>query len=308
MTNTVLAPGKAMLIGEYAVLRGAPAVVAAVSVYARATLLGPAATSAFIEAAVVETKRELGTRLPTGLPFPVVDTSAFLQQGRKLGVGSSAAATVAAVGALFVAAGLGLDSPAVREQVFAVAKRAHDSAQRMQGSGADLWAAVHGGVRVIGLGQPDSALEKRPLPALIRFVATSQSCSTSGVLVRLSEAKGAAERPIATLAAAAHLFLQAWKNDDAAALCAAVEQTQGGYAELGCALQRDLLTQELCEICEAARQAGGAAKPSGAGGGDLAVAFFPNDQAAQRFDERVKTLALGVSPVGLHVEADKQTA
>ena len=52
MTRAVLAPGKAMLIGEYAVLEGEPAVVAAVSVYARAVLGGGVPSSGFIAAAM----------------------------------------------------------------------------------------------------------------------------------------------------------------------------------------------------------------------------------------------------------------
>ena len=54
MTRAVLAPGKAMLIGEYAVLEGEPAVVAAVSVYARAVLGSGVPSSGFIAAAIRE--------------------------------------------------------------------------------------------------------------------------------------------------------------------------------------------------------------------------------------------------------------
>ena len=46
------APGKAMLIGEYAVLDGAPAVVAAVGCYARARLADVPPASPFISAAL----------------------------------------------------------------------------------------------------------------------------------------------------------------------------------------------------------------------------------------------------------------
>ena len=85
----VAAPGKAMLIGEYAVLEGEPAVVAAVSVYARAVLGSGAPSSPFIEAAMRETQVELAElgRTLSGEPVPHVDTSAFSHGGRKLGVG-----------------------------------------------------------------------------------------------------------------------------------------------------------------------------------------------------------------------------
>ena len=165
MSHAVLAPGKAMLIGEYAVLEGEPAVVAAVSVYARAVLGGGSPSSPFIEAAIRETHVELLelSRSILGPSVPHVDTSAFVQGGRKLGVGSSAAATVAAVGALLHAAGLDLSDEKIRARAYAAAKRAHDSEQGTAGSGADLWAAVHGKLRV--LGPYDTAVEARPLRA-----------------------------------------------------------------------------------------------------------------------------------------------
>ena len=62
MTRAVLAPGKAMLIGEYAVLEGEPAVVAAVSVYARAVLGSGVPSSGFIAAAIAGARAEAAAR------------------------------------------------------------------------------------------------------------------------------------------------------------------------------------------------------------------------------------------------------
>ncbi len=86
-----------MLIGEYAVLDGGPAVVAAIDCYAVAQLLPAAdAVSPFVAAAQAEAGAVLaglGRAAPGGVP--VIDTAAFSLDGRKLGLGSSAAATVA---------------------------------------------------------------------------------------------------------------------------------------------------------------------------------------------------------------------
>ena len=134
------APGKAMLIGEYAVLDGAPAVVAAVDCYAVGRLCPGEPGSPFIACAMSEASAalaELGVsaRPPAGL-VPVVDTQSFSVNGRKLGVGSSASATVAAVGALLAAAGVAVDERACQRVVQRAATRAHDAAQGVRGSGA----------------------------------------------------------------------------------------------------------------------------------------------------------------------------
>ena len=301
MSHAVLAPGKAMLIGEYAVLEGEPAVVAAVSVYARAVLGGGSPSSPFIEAAIRETHVELLElgRSIHGPAVPHVDTSAFVQGGRKLGVGSSAAATVAAVGALLHAAGLDLSDEKMRTRAYAAAKRAHDSAQGTAGSGADLWAAVHGKLRV--LGPYDTAVEARPLPAQLRFVATSTSVSTAMLVARYRQVYDAAQPAIAELGIAARGFLMAWQRGDVAALLSAIERANSGYLRLGEALGHRLLTDEHLRIAEVARRVGGAAKPSGAGGGDLAVVFLPTPTAVERFSSEIAVLPITESAVGLHV-------
>ncbi len=301
MSRAVLAPGKAMLIGEYAVLEGEPAVVAAVNVYARASLGDGAPSSPFIEAAIRETRQELSElgRALDGPSVPVVDTSAFSQGGRKLGVGSSAAATVAAVGALLDAAGFDLKDEKIRSRAYAAAKRAHDAAQGTAGSGADLWAAVHGKLRVMG--PYDTAVEARPLPVQLRFVATSTSVSTGKLLARYRQVHDEAQAAIAELAIAARGFLMAWQRGDVSALLAAIERANTGYARLGETLGEKLLTDEHLRIAEVARRVGGAAKPSGAGGGDLAVVFLPSDEARARFEAEIAVLSIGESPLGLHV-------
>src|SRR5262249_38651593 len=137
VTATVMiasAPGKVLWAGEYAVLDGHPAVVSAVDrrVVAR---FGDAAQelSPFLEAV----RAELGDAVGR----VQVDSSALARDGRKLGLGSSAAAVVAAAGLV-----LGTDD---RARIHEVAHRAHARAQAprgARGSGADIAASVHGGL------------------------------------------------------------------------------------------------------------------------------------------------------------------
>ena len=83
------APGKVVISGAYAVLEGAPAIVAAVDRYAVAdTARAPDFVSDEVRVA-------LG-----GRRAPLVDASALRADGRKLGLGSSAAILVASLAAL----------------------------------------------------------------------------------------------------------------------------------------------------------------------------------------------------------------
>jgi phosphomevalonate kinase len=55
-----------------------------------------------------------------------------------------------------------------------------------------------------------------------------------------------------------------------------------------------IVTPELAQVAELATQHGGAAKPSGAGGGDVGVAFLPDPDAANEFRTRARAIGLGI--------------
>ena len=310
-TRVTRAPGKAMLIGEYAVLGGAPAAVAAVDCYAEARLLPGTPGSPFIEQAICEAGHALSAlgasaRSPGEL-VPVVDTGSFSVGGRKLGVGSSASATVAAVGAVLDAAGIDVTAAAVRAVVRQAATTAHDAAQGVRGSGADVLAATFGGLCILNrpkaLGDGSGAAVPE-LPARLCFVATPTSVSTAGLVARYREIGAANQAPTQALAAAAERFLQAVWDQSFAKLAAAVAQAYAGYEALGAAMDRPLITEDHARVAQAAQRAGGIAKPSGAGGGDLAVVFLPDEAAVaalqQALPPELPLLGLQMSPRGLH--------
>ena len=129
----VVAPGKMLLSGSYAVLEGAPALVCAVDRYAVAREASGDAASAEVAAA-------FGAEAP-----PSVDVSALSRGGDKLGLGGSAAAVVAALGYRFASRGEDLGRAPVRDAIFRDARRAHARVQG-GGSGVDIAASVYGGV------------------------------------------------------------------------------------------------------------------------------------------------------------------
>lgn len=153
------APGKLILTGEYAVLQGAPALVIAVNRRVVATRrTAPRGSSPFLVAVADEIAKRYGADHPATRAAMeiVVDSSMFYQGKEKLGLGSSAAVTVAAT-----ALALAGDSPVPvidRDAVLQIASEAHAAAQGprgSRGSGADIAAAVHGGVIAFQKTSPD---------------------------------------------------------------------------------------------------------------------------------------------------------
>ncbi len=276
------APGKAMLFGEYAVLDGAPAIVAAVDRYAIAHVPatdGPSPTP-FVAAA---TKRALARLVDDGITAttraPIVDSSALYAGDRKLGLGSSAAVTVAAHGAVLTAAGVPLDER--KADLFAACNEAHAEAQGARGSGADIAAAVFGGVLAFRVdGQPSPVAW--PADLAITFVDTGVAASTAGRVARwrdLSARRPAEHRALRDrLGALAADFLASLGAGRADGLDL-VRRWNRALDDLASAIDAEIVTPAHRRIAALADEMGGAAKPSGAGGGDLAVCFAPPDAA-----------------------------
>jgi phosphomevalonate kinase len=170
----VLAPGKLFLAGEYAVLEGGVALLAAVQRYAVGQFLPEFEPETDLVAEAVararETLGEVSDAVPEGTAL--VDTAGFSEGGVKLGLGSSAATAVAAVGAVLEYAGVSLATN--KELLFSVADAAHRAAQGGVGSGADIAAAVYGGfvrfVRMSG-GAPIISRSTAPPGNFCRFCA-----------------------------------------------------------------------------------------------------------------------------------------
>jgi phosphomevalonate kinase len=302
---SAVAPGKALLCGEYAVLHGAPAISVAVDRVARARF-GVGQASPFVKAAVAHVERALGRSFG-----PIaVDSSALYAGEHKLGLGSSAAVTVATVGLCLRAA----DQPLEPRRAFELADAAHAEAQGARGSGIDVATSVWGGaIRFRRPTQISGRVEVEPvqLPDGLRltFIYTGRSASTANFLSRIraiAEANPAHhDAAMATLAEKARAFADALL--DARALVEVADAYGRAMGELGAIAGCEIVTPEHAKIAELARAHGGAAKPSGAGGGDLAVALTVGDEATRALADALH--ALGLAPLsltapatGLHLE------
>lgn len=300
----VSAPGKMMISGEYAVLGGAEAVVAAVDRRAFASL-GAAVgrtTSPEVLAAFKTAQAQVGS-----LEGDVhLDVSSMRQGAMKIGLGSSAAGAAAAAGLAFAQYGHDLANPATRHEVLQSALRGHQSVAP-KGSGADVAASVLGGfIRFRRLGD---TVEAHPLEwpesAVIRVVWTGQEARTSDFVARVEalaeQAPATFRRAFSALGRESDAFVSAALAKDVSALVEGTAAYGAAMNELGQAAGAHIMTDSLAEVARLARLAGGAAKPSGAGGGDVALGIFPDPSAAERFERLCA--AAGLQLLSVHVGA-----
>lgn len=304
MTVTVSAPGKAFLIGEYAVLEGAPSLVTAVDVRAIAhpprTGEKAPVPSAVVRCAHARVGTYLEARGETSLGAPpIINTGSFRFGARKLGLGSSAAVAACVVG--FHLAEHGLDPATVADDALGLAMAAHAEAQGGGGSGGDVAAAVLGGtLRFAGRGSGRGATAVQPVDGLhIAFVDAGAPAVTSSFVGAVKA--GGATKPddyraaIDMLTQAAERFSSAYLDGTAMELADRLEQIRlatklhnEGLSRLQALSGAPILTDAIGTILDMADSAGLAAKPSGAGGGDLVMVVATDRGELDRFGERLR--------------------
>lgn len=285
------APGKLMLTGEFAVLAGAPALMLAVD--RRAVAREAVGAGSPFLAAIAE---ELAAR---GLAMPVitVDSAAFYTDHCKLGLGSSAAVTVAATALALALARPA--QPASRADILEIALAAHARAQRARGaagSGADIAAAVHGGALAYTMGAAVAPVAWPAALALVPFF-TGGPADTVALVTAVDAARRARPAAVdAALAAIADASRAACRAPSVAALAAAADATDQLAAATGVALVPPCVTAAR----RALQELGGTAKTTGAGGGDVAVAVVP--AAADLAAVRARLVAAGGQPLAIRLD------
>ncbi len=283
------APGKMMLSGEYAVLDGSPAVVCAVQRRAVVEWFPEAGdrdvargldhdTPRFPEVAAVQRLGGLDGAL-------TVDTSALRGPDVKLGLGSSAAAAAAA--AALVHARTSETGELASADLFDLAFRGHAEVAP-QGSGADVAASAHGGIVLYTATTRDVVPIEWPAGLEASVVFTGHAASTRELvgLVRELQASDPAryQRAMDDLAETAGLMADAFRTGDVARVITTASAYHQRMAALGEAAGAPIVEERLQTLSDLARAADGAAKPSGAGGGDVGIAFFAGPEAKARYE------------------------
>ena len=309
------APGKVILSGEYAVLDGAPAVVMAVDRRARVSvsagsgdwhrLSAPGLFEGEIEFSIDDAgeaaRRDAGAMRDPFFDLSLVehvlttvgvrgaeplelelDTRDFFHErtGLKLGFGSSAALAVALTSALMP----GAQSAEIGRK----ALDAHRAWQGGRGSGADIAAAVYGGIvayRAIS-GSPVEALR---WPENLRFALlwSGHAAVTRNRIeaFRKSERRRGAARD---LGRAADETLAAWRQGDDTAILEGL----GRYAQVLLAFDVDRHLGIFDAGHRALTEAAGDTvvyKPCGAGGGDIGIALALKESDLDEFVEMAQS-------------------
>lgn len=329
---TTSAPGKLFVLGEYAVLHGAPAVLAAVDARARVNLWAAADNQWRIDApdigihqVTLEARGALPKKLnaaqrrglrvfdavratlsaTTRLPplHIAIDTAGFAGTAGKLGIGSSAAVAVALTGALGRAARFSSNPDDLLEHAI----QAHRRAQNGEGSGADVATCMLGGVVTFTRDRaPLCTHWPRGLYALA--VPTGDGADTPTLvgatrqLAKTNRARHAA--CIEPLARLAHSGARALAETDITGLLAIADAYFDGLATLGDAAGAPIVTATHQRLRGIARSCGAVFKPTGAGGGDLGLVLTDSSAALRRCAAALEQagqppVALGFGAAGL---------
>lgn len=278
----VFAPGKLVLSGAYAVLEGAPAIVVAV---ARGAFADASRRTSTPTAEVVAAFGDD--------PAPFVDAASMFVDGRKLGLGASAAILVASLASRFHLEGADLRSPGVRSELFRRARAAHAAAQA-GGSGIDVAASVHGGALRYVVDHDPIAVD---LPRGLRVTtfACAHSAKTSELRVAVDRAAladpGRHRERMTRLRSIAEDAAAAVASSDAAAFTDALRRSARALADLGQSSGVAIVPAGFEELEAIARDGDASFSVSGAGGGDVAVHLGPA-APSPRFCARARALGL----------------
>ncbi len=331
------APGKAVLVGEYAVLHGAPALVLAVDRRVRVTIRScgsgrsrlevpqlaadPLALefgsdgclrwpASYADRPELDLCRNLLTEAlgqaghptlpgPGGLQIRIDSAELFLQNRHshsKLGLGSSAAVTVALTAALqaYLRGSERGARPSLPDLL-----ESHRRQQGGRGSGLDLAAALEGGLLAYRLvdQRPQYRTLVWPADWPLLFVWSGESASTGAFLQRYQQWRAVDPKAADDL----------WRamDDCAREAVACIESGArerfmtciNNYCELmgkiGDRIHAPVLSPRHQRLAAIALESGAAYKPCGAGGGDLGMFMAADDVRLEQLRSRIQAQGFG---------------
>lgn len=321
--RSVSAPGKAVLSGEYAVLGKAPAL--SVALDRRAVVRIAKSDDEFHHVATpghadgrwrftandageihwLDELPESGLRLieeawrvcmprGDGHLSITIDTVDFFapESGQKLGLGGSAAAMTALVGALAAPGTLPRD-------VGTLATRAHKALQNGLGSGVDIATSCLGGV-IEFRRDARRAPQQRPWPhgLRFRFLWSGKAADTASRIRQLDSHSG---KGWASLSAAAEAAATAWKRHNVAEVLEAFDRYTNTLQQFSIDHDLGIFDAGHDDVRNLATQFGVVYKPCGAGGGDIGIILAGDTEALDRICDGAE--ALGFSPLDVSPDA-----
>ncbi|VVB54575.1 Phosphomevalonate kinase [uncultured archaeon] len=280
--------------------------------------------------AIETTLRYLEAKGVSPAPFAVEtenkDTLINLPGGgtTKVGFGSSAAATAGLVAAILSHAGDDLSLREAKDRVFKISTLAHYLAQGKVGSAFDIAAATYGGTLIYERFDPEWLIKEtnaKPLPQVIdekwpSFTAehlkmpegftllaafSGVSASTTEFVKKVSELKKTNPMEYnliyGAIADITHHFIAAAKEGDTEETLSLLCENRKLLLQLQRSSGVTLEIPQLTNIIETANKAGAAAKFSGAGGGDCAIAVTYDHKVASEVKKKWAEAGIPEIPV-----------
>jgi phosphomevalonate kinase len=322
------APGKVVLAGEYAVLDGAPAITMAVDRRARVAVADVDGDISQVRApgytdevgrfqttdgdfcwhdgqsifGIVDSVWRAADVLQDGARLIDLDTSEFIDPlcRRKIGIGSSAALTVALCAAVKCSTDIGT--------IMTVAQRAHSDLQGGAGSGVDIACSLSGGLI-------DYRMEGSSVTALDWPDGLSYRVIWTGVAVctgdKLSKLKAGISKPSRVrLVSASEGMANAWRSGDADRIIKEYRDYNDHLHQFSVDHDLGIFDAGHEELWRAASEAHLTYKPCGAGGGDVGIVLGTDDVALDSFIDKLATkyalLDCKLSHVGAMIEGSKE--
>ena len=307
---------KIFLAGEYAVLQGKMAVVAALDVRATARVvphLPDAQEPTAVVKAVLDSEYH---RMNPGTDISV-DTTAFYDNlGRKFGIGSSSACLVSSLEAMLEQSAnrvslLSGSSPDWQRpsKTLARALELHRQAQCGLGSGADVLASALGGLIAVR-GAPH-ATEVRRLPPTLPPFAILFSHAQAPTIPFLKAVqtlsvweKNEFSRIISELGDIASSIVKIMDRGRIISILPLLAGIDASLAKLSPLLKKDVVTEQHFALKKRAENAGIVAKICGAGGGDVSLVLSEDGAALRQFVAE-NAAELGYSPLYVSIAPER---
>ncbi|MEM9689272.1 MAG: hypothetical protein AAF917_07335 [Pseudomonadota bacterium] len=318
------APGKALVSGEYAVLHGAPAVVMAIDRRARVTVddsrsddhevVAPGYSDTVGRFAIdvgrltwrdgdVEAYHLFESVVEAASPELArprrfsLDTRAFsaAASGQKLGFGSSAS----------LASALAVALEAVSQNdvlALLAAASGHREFQAGQGSGADVAAALAGGLIEYRMGESGWTVLDWPVGLRYRYFFSGVSADTRQHIAKAAESG----EPPTALIEASQLVAESFRIGNPRLIVETLRRYGVVLRDYSDALGLDVFGAGHDLLADAADDLGVVYKPCGAGGGDIGIVLAHEDDGIDMFSALARAngfeaLDVELDPLGARV-------
>ncbi len=236
-----------------------------------------------------------------------IDTDSFyhIKTGHKLGLGASAAITVSLLAALMEYVG----KPICGNDLYREAYPVHRKAQGKLGSGSDIAASAAGGIIKYRMPEPatnrNSSIQSLEWPQDLQMIPiwAGRSASTQNLVRRVqiyrNEAPAAYKAIMNPMIALSEAGCRAFESNDSEGFLDIISDFALQEKKLGEASQTDILSGVHKKIMNIVKNAGGMYKPSGAGGGDIGVAFCSSTETSFQVKDAIEKSSFEVLDVTL---------